>query len=93
MTTHAHIAEVSDAAALIVAAATGDQEAVDLVLTQLARNLDTRGAILLLSHSLYLAGTAVRKEMERAAAEGDTGVPSLEFLIAASREAGRRAQG
>lgn len=92
MTTHAHIAEVSDAAALIVAAATGDQEAVDLVLSQLARNLDTRGAILLLSHSLYLAGTAVRKEMERAA-EGDTGVPSLEFLIAASREAGRRAQG
>jgi hypothetical protein len=83
--------ELSDAAGLLVAQATGDTEASHLVISHLVESRDFAGAILLLSHTVNLAGTALRYELTAAEEEGRDTVPSLSFLVAASGEARRRA--
>lgn len=92
-TTTTHVAEMSDAAALLVAEVAGDEEATRLVIEALIEGRDFRGAVLLLRHTLTLAATAVRYEAERAHAEGEDSTPSVSYLVAASRHASRTGEG
>lgn len=74
-------AELSDAAALIVAQTTDNTDAVTALLTELGTTNDARPILRLLHCTIVAAGLAADTEAEAAADRGDRHAPGLEYLV------------
>jgi len=79
-----HLASFSDAAATLLAAISGDNEATKLMIEQLAMSDTARQDLAAaLTHTLHVAATAFQYEAAAAAERGDNQSAGIEYLVAA----------